>query len=42
MKILTILGARPQFIKAGSVSRVIMEYNQSEVGRSYCAYWTTL
>jgi UDP-GlcNAc3NAcA epimerase len=27
MKILTILGARPQFIKAGSVSRTIMEHN---------------
>ena len=29
MKILTILGARPQFIKAGSVSRAIFEYNKS-------------
>ncbi|MBS9767847.1 MAG: UDP-N-acetylglucosamine 2-epimerase (non-hydrolyzing) [Flavobacteriaceae bacterium] len=27
MKILTILGARPQFIKAGSVSRKFAEYN---------------
>ena len=27
MKILTILGARPQFIKAGAVSRTIKEYN---------------
>ncbi len=27
MKILTILGARPQFIKAGSVSRAIKQYN---------------
>ena len=26
MKILTILGARPQFIKAGSVSREIAKY----------------
>ncbi len=28
MKILTILGARPQFIKAGSVSREIAKYNE--------------
>ncbi|WP_035588018.1 non-hydrolyzing UDP-N-acetylglucosamine 2-epimerase [Hippea jasoniae] len=28
MKILTILGARPQFIKAGAVSRAIKEYNE--------------
>ncbi len=28
MKIVTILGARPQFIKAGSVSRAIMQYNK--------------
>jgi UDP-N-acetylglucosamine 2-epimerase len=27
MKIVTILGARPQFIKAGTVSRATMEYN---------------
>ena len=27
MKIVTILGARPQFIKAGSVSREIAKYN---------------
>jgi len=27
MKILTILGARPQFIKAGTVSRAIKQYN---------------
>ena len=27
MKILTILGARPQFIKAGSVSRAIARVN---------------
>ena len=32
MKILTILGARPQFIKAGSVSREIRR--QKEEGRS--------
>ena len=30
MKILTILGARPQFIKAGSVSRVILKHKQIE------------
>jgi len=28
MKIVTILGARPQFIKAGTVSRQITEYNE--------------
>lgn len=27
MKILTILGARPQFIKAGSISREIAKHN---------------
>ncbi len=32
MKIVTILGARPQFIKAGTVSRAIMQHNQLEVG----------
>ena len=31
MKIVTVLGARPQFIKAGSVSRAIMEHNRSLV-----------
>ncbi|MFY9072116.1 UDP-N-acetylglucosamine 2-epimerase [Aliarcobacter butzleri] len=31
MKILTILGARPQFIKAGSVSRAIALYNRKVV-----------
>jgi len=30
MKIVTILGARPQFIKAGSVSREILKYNEIE------------
>ena len=30
MKILTILGARPQFIKAGSVSREIAKYDEIE------------
>ncbi|MCH9739864.1 MAG: UDP-N-acetylglucosamine 2-epimerase (non-hydrolyzing) [Epsilonproteobacteria bacterium] len=30
MKILTILGARPQFIKAGSVSREIIRYDEIE------------
>lgn len=30
MKIITILGARPQFIKAGTVSRVIQKYREIE------------
>ena len=30
MKILTILGARPQFIKAATVSRAIKEFNAAE------------
>ena len=30
MKILTILGARPQFIKAGSVSREIAKHSDIE------------
>ena len=30
MRILTILGARPQFIKAGSVSRHMREYKDIE------------
>jgi len=30
MKILTILGARPQFIKAGTVSREIAKYSDIE------------
>ena len=29
MKIFTVVGARPQFIKAAVVSRVIEEYNQT-------------
>jgi len=28
MKIATIIGARPQFIKAATVSRAILEYNK--------------
>ena len=27
MKLITILGARPQFIKAATVSRALIEYN---------------
>ena len=30
MKIITILGARPQFVKAGTVSRVIQSYSEIE------------
>lgn len=30
MKILTVIGARPQFIKAGSVSRTIKNYNENK------------
>jgi len=29
MRIVTIIGARPQFIKAATVSRAIAEYNNS-------------
>ena len=35
MKILTILGARPQFIKAGSVSRAIKQYNLQTTNNQY-------
>ena len=35
MKILTILGARPQFIKAGSVSRAIKKYNLQITNNKY-------
>ena len=28
MKLITILGARPQFIKAATVSRAIVEHNR--------------
>jgi UDP-GlcNAc3NAcA epimerase len=31
MKILTVLGARPQFIKAGAVSRTIRQFNSGKV-----------
>ena len=31
MKIITILGARPQFIKAATVSRVIHEHDKSNL-----------
>ena len=37
MKILTILGARPQFIKVGTVSREICNHTNID----YCAYWAT-
>ena len=30
MKVITILGARPQFIKAGTVSREIEKYDEIE------------
>ena len=29
MKVVTTIGARPQFIKAATLSRAIEEYNQS-------------
>ena len=32
MKILTVLGARPQFIKAAVISRAIEHYNKSVSG----------
>lgn len=31
MKIVTIVGARPQFVKAAMVSRAIMEHNKNNV-----------
>jgi len=31
MKLLTVLGARPQFIKAGAVSRAIRQFNSGKV-----------
>ncbi len=34
MKIVTIIGARPQFIKAGAVSRAIADYNAQAQGES--------
>jgi UDP-N-acetylglucosamine 2-epimerase len=35
MKIVTIVGARPQFIKAGSISRAIQEFNKRSQPRRY-------
>lgn len=32
MKILTVLGARPQFIKAATVSRAIRRHNEAKLG----------
>ncbi len=34
MKILTVVGARPQFIKASAVSRTIAKFNRSEILRT--------
>ena len=31
MKILTIIGARPQFIKAGTLSRYIIKNHQNDI-----------
>ena len=33
MKLITILGARPQFIKAATVSRAILNYNKSATNK---------
>jgi UDP-N-acetylglucosamine 2-epimerase len=35
MKIVTIVGARPQFIKAGAISRAIKEFNRKSQSRPY-------
>jgi UDP-GlcNAc3NAcA epimerase len=35
MKIVTIVGARPQFIKAGAISRAIKEFNRRPQSRPY-------
>jgi len=35
MKVLTVVGARPQFIKASAVSKAIEEFNNQHEGREY-------
>ena len=42
MKILTVLGARPQFTKVGPVSREIKRLQSEEVERDNSAYGAAL